>query len=349
MWVKFNQLGNTRQTLYSEDNPGGTTFEISYNAGFLQFGIWRTDVPGNWRTITTPFSYKDEWVQVTSVLDATKGMQLYLNGQLVATNSDPRPSNAQEISTSLGRFSNYGGGAYFNGEIGDLRLWNTARTAKEIATDVQGGKLTGLESGLVGYWQFKEGNGTIRDLSGRGHDGKLLNGATWNVNPSPILPKQLVYSNNFESGVGSEWSTSQVETTATPLTKFLGRFANNTATLTLDTTPGETYTLNFDFYAIDSWDGNNTTYGPDFFNVAIDGVRVFSNTFSNFADFTQTFRAPERLENFGFAPYSNWLEAIYRGIPLTFTATGTTSKISFFGSGLQGVGDESWGIDNVRV
>jgi RHS repeat-associated protein len=347
MWLKLDQLGNTRQSLYSEDNTGGVTFEISYNSGFLEFGVWRTDVASNWRTISAPFGYKDEWVHVTSVLDATKGMQLYVNGTLVAANTDPRPSNATQISSSLGRFSNGGGGAYFNGEIGDVRLWNTARSTQQIQADIKGGNLTGQEAGLVGYWQFKEESGTkITDLTSNGRNAQLKGSATWDNNPTPNVPQQLVYSNDFETLAGAEWSSNQVEGSVPALTKFLGRFGNDPETLTLDTTPGETYKLNFDFYTIDSWDG---TSGSDYFNVAIDGTQVFHNSFSAFSANDQTFRAPDRLENFGFAPYANWPEGIYRGIPLTFTATGNTTKISFAGSNLSPQYDESWGIDNVRV
>jgi RHS repeat-associated protein len=345
--VKLNQLGNNRQTLYSEDNPGGATFAISYNAGYLEFSIWRSDVSGNWRTVGAPFSYSGEWVQVTSVIDATQGMQLYLNGQLVGSNTDPRPSNANEVSTSLGRISNGGGSSYLNGEIGDVRVWNIARSTQQVQADVAGGNLTGQEPGLVGYWQFNNGTGTtVTDLSGNGRNGQLQGNAIWDNNPTVNPPQQLVYSNDFETLAGTEWSSNQLESSAPALSKFLGRFGNDTETLTLDTTPGETYKLNFDFYTIDSWDGN---FGPDYFNVAIDGTQVFHNTFSAFNSNDQTFRAPDRLQNFGFAPYSNWPEGIYRGIPLTFTATGNTTKIDFSGSGLQTLFDESWGIDNVRV
>jgi RHS repeat-associated protein len=345
LWVKLNQLGNNHQTLYSETKSDGNAFEIAYNSGFLEFKIWRSDIPGNWSKISSSFSHLQEWVQVTSVLDAQKGMQLYINGDLVAANLDSRPSDSSEIKTILGGSS----GSYLNGEIGDLRVWNTARSTQQIKDDVAGGNLTGREVGLVGYWQFTSGRGnTVNDLSGHGHNGELKGSANWDLHADSNTPTQLIYSNDFEHLVGSEWSSSQVENSALPLTKFLGRFGNETTTLTLDTKPGETYNINFDFYTIDSWDGSETVDGPDYFNVAIDGTQVFHNTFSFFGT-GQTFRPAERLENYGFAPYSNWKEGIYRSIPLTFIASSNFTKINFSGSGLQPVFDESWGIDNVRV
>ena len=41
--------------------------------------------------------------------------------------------------------------------------------------------------------------------------------------------------------------------------------------------------------------------------------------------------------------------AIYRGLTVQFTAASSTSAINFADGGLQGVSDESWGIDNVSV
>src|SRR5262249_12883850 len=50
--------------------------------------------------------------------------------------------------------------------------------------------------------------------------------------------------------------------------------------------------------------------------------------------------------NLGFSGYG---DTIYRGITLSFTAGSGTEQVRFADGGLQGVGDESWGIDNVGV
>ena len=51
-------------------------------------------------------------------------------------------------------------------------------------------------------------------------------------------------------------------------------------------------------------------------------------------------------QNYGFASYN---DAIYRGVTLTTTPAATTSIVTFTDDGLEGVGNESWGIDNVVV
>ena len=50
--------------------------------------------------------------------------------------------------------------------------------------------------------------------------------------------------------------------------------------------------------------------------------------------------------NLGFAGHT---DAIYRAVTMNFTATGASSALRFADGGLQGINDESWGIDNVRV
>jgi subtilase family serine protease len=159
--------------------------------------------------------------------------------------------------------------------------------------------------------------------------------------PLNLSIPNLVYSNNFESAVGSEWSTTEVNnSTLSNFSAFLGRFNNSSTSLKLDTIPGTTYRLEFDFYAIDSWDG--ASYDYDEFNIFVDNNQVFNQTFPN-----ESFRSPDQSDsNLGF---SGWPDRIYRRIPLVFTATGTTTQIRFADGGLQGFSDESWGIDNVKV
>ena len=51
-------------------------------------------------------------------------------------------------------------------------------------------------------------------------------------------------------------------------------------------------------------------------------------------------------QNLGFGSNA---DAIYRNINLSFIANSDTAQIKFVDSGLQGINDESWGLDNVQV
>jgi len=67
---------------------------------------------------------------------------------------------------------------WFDGLIGEVRIWNTARTQQEIQ-DNMNKHLNGNETGLVGYYPMNEGEGSIvYDQSGNDNFGAIY-GATW--------------------------------------------------------------------------------------------------------------------------------------------------------------------------
>lgn len=160
------------------------------------------------------------------------------------------------------------------------------------------------------------------------------------------------YFTDFESGVGLEWSSTTRSSTAS-FTNFLGRFANHRVNLTLDTIAGAEYRLTYDFFAIDSWDGISANWGHDYFNVHVNDEEFFRAAFSNGAnqDWSQTVagRPTEGGPGVNLGFNGSWSDSIYRGMSVDFLATSSVTTISFFGQGLQGVNDESWGIDNVGV
>jgi hypothetical protein len=107
--------------------------------------------------------------------------------------------------------------------------------------------------------------------------------------------------------------------------------------------------VTFDFYAIDSWDGDDTRFGVDHFQVLVNNQSLLRETFSNHSGIAQTYRAPELGgRDLGFD--DRWEDAIYRRIALDFTVPdGAPIQIRWQDLGLQGMNDESWGIDNVQV
>jgi hypothetical protein len=109
------------------------------------------------------------------------------------------------------------------------------------------------------------------------------------------------------------------------------------------------YTLRFDLYIIDSWDGDGPAYGPDHLEVRANADVIFRETFSN-GDKPQSFRAPDvGPVHLGYSPA--WEDSIYRGVEITFDrpADATKLNLTWEGIGLQGIYDESWGIDNVTL
>jgi len=167
--------------------------------------------------------------------------------------------------------------------------------------------------------------------------------------PSTLSPANTPYSNTFEAPMGGEWSATN-RASGAAFTNFAGRHGNNKLTLALNTKPGANYKILFDWYGIDSWEGNDIhqAYGPDRFNVAVNGSSIFSHTFTWEWSYPSSYPvSPDQVGYFGFN--TSYKDAIFRKVGMTFTATANVSYIDFYGDGLQGIDDESWGIDNITV
>lgn len=184
---------------------------------------------------------------------------------------------------------------------------------------------------------------------------------------------QVVYSNDFEANTGGFTNGIRVNHSisnnpAGPLSSFLGLFSDNTATqLTLTgLTPGTVYDLTLDLLIRGSWDGNTAGVGPDVWRVRADGSTLVDTTFSNIVGSNQSFSSNGYIGGPGnYAPgtsasvlYDNpdifQRYAIYKfdkvALPqLEFTPATSTVTLSFEGNNLQGVPDEAWAIDNVKV
>ncbi|MBI3867281.1 MAG: VCBS repeat-containing protein [Verrucomicrobia bacterium] len=192
-----------------------------------------------------------------------------------------------------------------------------------------------------------------RSLTGAEVQGVYAAGAAGKCAPA-VAGVSAPYFNNFETGVESAWSMGTIETSEPErFTQFLGRFGSGGPMLTVTgLTVGVSYTLGFDLYVIDSWDGGSALTGDDF-AVWADSASVFRESFSNYngnpPGGAQSFpRSPdEGRANFGFN--ASLVDAIYRSIEINFTASNAISVIRFQGANLQAVDDESWGLDNVRV
>jgi len=172
------------------------------------------------------------------------------------------------------------------------------------------------------------------------------------------VAQPVPYFNDFQSGVTAGWTSSRL-TTKAALTTFLGDFGLNgstqdSATLKLTVAAGKSHTLIFDFYGLRTPDGSNTTYGPDYFIVQVDGVQVFKETFDNQYFIDNGYGAAmqgtypycaDQWGNLGFASS----DGAFRKVTITFTPSSGTCNIKFLGGFSQAIGDEAWGIDNVRV
>lgn len=160
----FSNQGGASNTGWSFYNQNGTN-NLSFTA----------KINGSFRTLTFISSaQRGTWYHLAATYDGAT-LVIYLNGVRVNSTS---PGGTIDYSTSpsikLGRL---GSGSYnTSGLVDEVRIYNYARTQKQIIEDMNAGHPAGGSpvGSAVGYWKFDEGQGTRAGNSGSG--GTTLNG-----------------------------------------------------------------------------------------------------------------------------------------------------------------------------
>jgi hypothetical protein len=154
----------------------------------------------------------NSWCHIAAVFHNGESTN-YVNGLKVGETSACTNSSAAD-----GRKYYVGWGyiyneTYFDGQIDEVRIWSTARTASEIRENMMR-TLNGNESGLAAYYTFDNTSGTtLQDFSENGNDGTLTNmdNSDW-VSSSAFNTWLNTSSNNPASS--SNWSRGSVPGTS---------------------------------------------------------------------------------------------------------------------------------------
>lgn len=180
-------------------------------------------------------------------------MRLYVDGKEVATQNIAGSVMDYTPATDLkiGVFADDNEGHYLDGKIADVRLWDSTRTAAEIA-DNMSGFVASDSVGLVGNWRLDdEASGvatTAADATGN-YDGTVLGGPSYTSDAAPIYGNDIsVTEDTFYTGfIAAEDASSGALT-----------FAVDTAgdpdhgTLSIDAATGEfIYTPDADYFGTD--------------------------------------------------------------------------------------------------
>ncbi|MCU0447321.1 MAG: choice-of-anchor D domain-containing protein [Microscillaceae bacterium] len=147
-----------------ETNAGLTTHFINTNAG--------------WRAVE--FAYDlNQWMHIAMVGKASTGeLIVYKNGVPAGTSLSGAFTsfNATSAVLRMGRDSEATNARFWNGNLDEVRIWNTARTQAQIRESMHL-TLSGTESGLVAYYQFNETTGNAVDAIAD-NNGTLQNGVS---------------------------------------------------------------------------------------------------------------------------------------------------------------------------
>jgi len=165
-WMRIIDLGqgeNDDNLLLAID-PGSDVFSFDTRNGGTASSV-KSDT-------TAPTG---QWVHVAGVNDGATNGYLYINGELVKTET-----GTQQIAQDVVRTNNYIGQSNWSNEspmhgaVADVRIWNDARTSDEIKANYNT-TLTGNEDSLVAYYTFEDiENGVVRDVTNNNNDAQVI-------------------------------------------------------------------------------------------------------------------------------------------------------------------------------
>ncbi|MCH8950745.1 MAG: T9SS type A sorting domain-containing protein [Proteobacteria bacterium] len=127
----------------------------------------------------------NQWRHVAATYDGQIA-RLFVDGEEIASITMPGPFPAADgpLPFSIGAWGN--GLGIFNGVIDEVRIWSVVRTAEELTANMHD-YLSGDEPGLIGYWRFDEGAGTVASATlASPMNGDLMNAPTWVTSTAPI-------------------------------------------------------------------------------------------------------------------------------------------------------------------
>ena len=166
-----------------------------FPGGRLAYAEWNGS---DWSPVTSNRSINDgEWHFVSAVID-NDTCQLYIDGESDVSGTG-FTRNIVVTTTSIGAYDRvFAIQQFFNGDIDDVRMWNTARTAEDIRSDMVN-SLDGDEPGLVGYWTLDDSTRSGATIAADykkdgGHHG-IIRGAQWENGDRPLLKHTFTDSN----------------------------------------------------------------------------------------------------------------------------------------------------------
>ncbi len=187
-WVKLNPLS---QEIYPYtfrqivDNGNGTDGWTGYEFRF----IGTNKLEGRIHT-SDPYIYSaanavsyNTWANVVMTFNSSGLITFYVNGNISGTPATSGSPTNITTNQPLKIGAGFGVGYPFNGLIDDVRIYNRALSAGEVAQmynstkDGYLGKIK-VSTGLVGYWKLDDNNAltSVIDYSGKGNTGTAYSG-----------------------------------------------------------------------------------------------------------------------------------------------------------------------------
>jgi hypothetical protein len=174
-WIRPRNTGGLHNILahgYTESPPGELYLRIL--AGNYQAGSWNG--MGHGASAPIPPEDAGQWVHLAGVYDGNH-WRLYRNGKEMASTPDTVGVVPVNAPWAIGA---RGGGSerFFDGDIAEVRLWQTARSPDQIREDMRRDPKSDAP-GLAGSWRLSEGRGAIAGDRSQSQAHGVLRGADW--------------------------------------------------------------------------------------------------------------------------------------------------------------------------
>jgi hypothetical protein len=179
-WIRPDSLSDSRAQDRVLNKRNAYELTVSTGDTGCDFGTngdvqWTTRIGSSNRSICGGVLTPGIWQHIAATYD---GNEVVLYVDSVAVASAPRNGQIATNNSVLYLGNRANGNRAFDGSIDEVRIWDRALTASEIAAN-RTIELTGAEPGLVGYFQLNEGSGQEAiDATTLGNDGVL--GSTLN-------------------------------------------------------------------------------------------------------------------------------------------------------------------------
>ena len=191
-WFRTPDITSGQRTIVAKHNATAGGYKVYIDSsGYLIFGI---DPDSTWSpsdsvSSSTTALDDNKWHHFVAVKNGTTSISLYVDGNLMQTDSSITASSLTNSDTFYIGIDGNGSSNGFSGFLDEIKLYaGTARTQAEINADYLGETASRgvtasfgpdqsyLSNGLLGYWKMDETSGNAADASGNGLT--LTNNAT---------------------------------------------------------------------------------------------------------------------------------------------------------------------------
>ena len=183
-WAKVTGGEGSYRSPVTSRNSSGSNLQgyMFYATSNNKWQMWVGNA-GDWKVATTEVDVVlNTWTHLAGTYDGSK-VNFYINGELAAELSTSFTVNTTyplRIGAGASERSDPSNSYLFPGQVAEVRLWNQGRTLEEISADMNY-RLTGQESGLVGYWALNKTDSDtqqVQDLSSNSNHGTIEGEAT---------------------------------------------------------------------------------------------------------------------------------------------------------------------------